>query len=396
MTIMKKLLKFSVLAWCLCASSWPVWAQRNEAANTDPRHLSVQQQPMVAWRPPAQASTLRPSVTLDHPDLLYRPGENAVASVRVNQDAYITMLNVDAQGVVTVLYPNDFARDNRVRANTTIQVGAESGGYRLAVSEPYGGNVLKVIASKQPIDWWAGRTSKRSGPFLALTDRGTDLARHLTVVATRTPQSEVASTEIVFGVVPQSYAVVQAAPPPPVPQGYDLPSPAPFVPSPPAPPEPTTNEAPYPIPTGYSDFGLQMSAGKPNYVSGEKIELVVTAERKCSLVLLDVAPDGSYNLLFPNAIDQEVWLTASKATFLSGTGSEGKVQASGLGPHTLVAMCSARRTFSQWAFGATTYRSGATGRTQIVAKQPSLAEVLSEQPKGDSARSTFVYNVSTN
>lgn len=386
-----EIMKRIALAGMLALAVSTLAGAAESKSDTDARRLRPEQIPLTTWAPPAPSSTLKPVVWMDHQDLLYRPNDYAQAFVRVNEDAYITVINVDAEGVATIIFPNDFAKDNRVRGNTTVQLGTDSSGFRLAVSEPYGGNLLKVVASKTPIDWWAGRSTSRSGVFTELGDKGAVLARHLTAVAAKQPEAQLASTEIVFGVVPVQYASVQpTSPPPPVPLAYQ-PTPAPPLPAPipdPVPPPPLPTQLGYPIPSIVSDFGLQLTATRQSYTTGDKIDLVATSERKCSLALLDVAPDGSYNMLFPNAVDEDVWLSASKATFLSGTDSRGKIQAAGEGTHTLLALCTANRTISQWLFGKS------SARTQVVAKQPTLQEVMDKRPKGDGASATFVYTVS--
>ncbi len=85
--------------------------------SAEPRKLTVEAVPMVQWTPPAPSSVLKPVMWMDRSDLLYRPGEYAKAFVRLNQDAYVTVLNVSADGQTTVLFPNQYVSDNRVRAN---------------------------------------------------------------------------------------------------------------------------------------------------------------------------------------------------------------------------------------------------------------------------------------
>lgn len=357
--------------------------------SAEPRKLTVEAVPMVQWTPPAPSSVLKPVMWMDRSDLLYRPGEYAKAFVRLNQDAYVTVLNVSADGQTTVLFPNQYVSDNRVRANATLELGTERSNFRLAVSEPYGGNVLKVIASDRPIDWMAGRTMSRSGPFMAVADKGSALARQLTVVAAAQPQAQLASAEIVFGVVPPAYAVAPVPQPAPaVPPVYQKP-PVAIDPPPVAPPVPQPQPVPpvFPIPSALSDFGLRVAAAKPSYAVGEKIQVELVSERDCSLVLLDVRPDGQYQLLFPNAVDEELWLDAGETTFLANSKSDLKIEAAGPGAHTLLALCTANRTFSQWLFGKS------TTRTQAVVKQPTLEEVMSNRPKGDAANASFVYTV---
>lgn len=403
---MKRMIKTSLLAAgvAFALASMSVVAQPGDGS-ADPRKMDSNRLAVVGWNPPVVASTLKPIVWMDKASLLYQLGESAQAFVRVNEDAYISVISIEPDGQTTLLFPNQYSPDNRVRANATLELGTQRSGFGLLVepNEALGGNVLKVIASKQPIDWVAGMKTARNGAFTTVNEAGTQLAQRLSVVANQQPGAQVAVTQVVFGVVQPGYAITQqVAPPvpafvvspPPAPQQPLPPNPLPPNPlPPPVPVPPPAVSAAYPIPSAHSDFGLQLSAIKPQYAPGEKIELVITPERKCSLVMLDVAPDGTYNVLFPNAVDKEVWLDARKATFLSGGESKGKIEAAGSGAHTLLALCTANRTFSQWFFGKTEYRTDATSRSQVVVKQPTLEEVMSERPKGDAANASVVYTV---
>jgi hypothetical protein len=256
----------------------------------------------------------------------------------------------------------------------------------------------------------------QQGVFGRVAEKAGELASRMSVIAQQRPQARVAVADVVYGVVGPDHPIEQLVPPPavnaaqpaaqpvpapvpqPAPQPVPAPQPAP-VPAPqpvPAPPSPVTGV--YPIPSMQSAFGLTLGVTKQgaSFVPGEKLEVVVTSERKCSLVLLDVYQDGSYNILFPNAVDKEVWLTAGKAEFLAGGGRKTVITAGQAGTHTLLALCSANRTFAQWLWGKTEYRTDATGRSQVVVKQPTLAEVMNKRPKGDEANATFVYTVTGN
>lgn len=55
----------------------------------------------------------------------------------VERDAYVYLVDVDAAGKVTVLFPNIYAKDNFVKAGTVHEMPAPNL-YRLQVSGPAG------------------------------------------------------------------------------------------------------------------------------------------------------------------------------------------------------------------------------------------------------------------
>ena len=393
--------------------------QAQEGASADARQLTVQQTTVVNWTPPAPVAqpALKPTAWMSKGDRLYQPGENAVIYVQSPADAYITVINVNAAGQITQLFPNAHATNNLVRARQTLAVGTgvadtargDTAGYTLGVGTPYGGNVLKVFASDRPIDWLRNQPTARSGAFTTVGGDVPSFVRTLTVNATAPAPAaaatattttttttttgaqqaapKVATTEVVWGVVQPPAgqpAVNTTTGQGTTPAGTNLTVPA---------PAPAPVPATLPVSLRPSDFGLTLAANKTTFANGEQMTLTLTPERRCSLVLLDVAPDGSYQVLVPNAVDKQQWLPAGRTTFVSGAESEGKIQAGGAGAHTLVALCNARQTFTEWLFGNSSYRSGGAGRTQVVVKQPSLAEVLSKQPDGLSANATLTYTV---
>lgn len=87
-------------------------------------------------------------------DPTYQIGEEIRFFFRAESDCYITLLYVDANGEMTLLFPNRFQPDNRVRANQTdTAIPAESP--QLKVQEPAGTEWVKVIATPEPLSFQA-------------------------------------------------------------------------------------------------------------------------------------------------------------------------------------------------------------------------------------------------
>lgn len=76
-------------------------------------------------------------------------GEVISVTVRSNTDCYLTLINVDAGGSATVVFPNDFEADNLLRANQPMRVPGEEAPYQLKRKEP-GRELLLARCSTSP------------------------------------------------------------------------------------------------------------------------------------------------------------------------------------------------------------------------------------------------------
>ena len=70
------------------------------------------------------------------PDQLsYKAGDLVHFSVQTSEDCYLTLVDIDAAGKATVLFPNDFEQDNLVSGGRILQVPSEKSPYQLRLKE---------------------------------------------------------------------------------------------------------------------------------------------------------------------------------------------------------------------------------------------------------------------
>lgn len=122
---------------------------------------------------------LEVSSSVDRPDGVYFVGDRIVISVRVNRDAYITVLTTGPDGTVYQLFPNGASRDNRLTAGETRQIPRESADYDLLAGEPPGTDVITVLASTQPGRLYGITATKPIGPYREFLKTGGDAAREV-------------------------------------------------------------------------------------------------------------------------------------------------------------------------------------------------------------------------
>lgn len=276
----------------ICGVLAALLAGAGAAAGQTPaeRQLTVQQVGILSVEAPAPAQVNPLTVTawVDHQDNTYAIGERVQLFVQTNKDAYVTVLNVDPTGATTVLFPNRFQSNNRVRANTVTRVPDSASGTAITVSGPVGAELIKVIASTEPRPPFAVAQLGQAGPFRRLATSAGETARTLQVVLEDQAGGEWDDYNKTILTVPQREAAAMVSP------GAAWPAPA---------------------------FGLRLAANKPQYLLTEPVTLMVEADRTCHLTLINTSPGGMSRQIFPNRYQQNTLIQAGQTVVVPGMGS---------------------------------------------------------------------------
>ena len=169
-------------------------AEQQAAKQSFSRSLTVEQAAVYDARPSnspgtGTADALQVVAWLDRPDYTYAVGESVRLFLETNRDAYVTVLNVDPSGETTRLFPNRYQSDSFVQANRATEVGDPRSGFRIVVGGTVGIELLKVIASTQPISMFEALQSSDAGPFQVLREKPESIARSLSIVMNETSSS---------------------------------------------------------------------------------------------------------------------------------------------------------------------------------------------------------------
>ena len=81
---------------------------------------------------------------------VYEVGEVAVFKFKSEQTCYLTLLNVDTQGKITMLFPNKYHPSNEIAANDVYTIPSPSMDFRIRAQAPAGKQLLKAIATTTP------------------------------------------------------------------------------------------------------------------------------------------------------------------------------------------------------------------------------------------------------
>lgn len=119
-----------------------------EQRDLDEKSLSAAAvEPEKAAARPAEPP-LQVELTADKAE--YAVGEKMKLGVKVNQDCYLTLIDVGTTGKATVLFPNIYTQSNAVKGGVTYAIPDPSAGFEFEVAPPAGLELIRAIASREP------------------------------------------------------------------------------------------------------------------------------------------------------------------------------------------------------------------------------------------------------
>jgi hypothetical protein len=133
----------------------------------------------------------------------YAIGETMQLYLRTNENAQVVVFNIDAMNRTTVLFPNDYATQNRLPGGETHALPGLGAAFQFRVVPPAGENLIRVIAttSERPILEPQAMT-RGAGPFPGYTQPPEAVVRQVQVVAAEEPGVRWAMQDYRFRVVP--------------------------------------------------------------------------------------------------------------------------------------------------------------------------------------------------
>ena len=346
-----------MLAALLVAFAGPVAEQAPEE-----RQLTIQQTGIlgVQAQPATQGNPLRVTAWVDHQDNTYAFGEQVQLFVQTNKDAYVTVLNVAPTGTTTVLFPNQFQSNNRVRANTVVQIPDRASGTAITVSGPVGAELIKVIASTEPRPPFAASQLGQAGAFSRVASGPDETARALQLVVQDQAGGEWDDYNKTILTVPQrEAAVVESA-------GVTWPA---------------------------QPFGLRLASDKPQYRLTEPVTLMIAADRTCHLTLINTGPSGMARQIFPNRYQQNTLIQAGQTVVVPGMSAGVTLRPMGpMGMENVTAVCS--EGGRPPAGIVTDYGADAFPRLDAAAQGRNLAVIFNDPaPAVSTARSSVSFLV---
>jgi hypothetical protein len=161
---------------------------------------------------------LQVRVSVDRPGLnpIYNIGDRIRITVSVNQDAYVYLFSVHADGAIDLVLPNRLSGGNEfLRAGETRSFPpAQGAAYALTVGGPQGQDKVLAVASKRPLNINEIAGFQGNNQFADVGVQGQDnLARALSIIVTPVPPSDWVTAVAFYQVGNQTVT----PPPPPAP-----------------------------------------------------------------------------------------------------------------------------------------------------------------------------------
>ena len=112
-----------------------------------------------------ETPAFRINLTVDKGEgAVYKPGETIKISVQPTRDCYITIIDITTSGKVYVLFPNEYEKDNFVRAGQKFTIPSVDT-YEIEVGGPPGIETIKAIATTKPLDLSSVNPDDPSSPI---------------------------------------------------------------------------------------------------------------------------------------------------------------------------------------------------------------------------------------
>ncbi len=154
---------------------------------------------------PTKPSSLAVQVWTDRAlGATYYQGESIHIYFKTSQNAYVTIYDYTPEGIVRILFPNFFQRDNYVRGGEVYVIPNPSYNYSLVVSGQNGREIIEAVASTLP-NVLPPTPKIKSRPF-AEVPNGLDFMKSLKIKIVG-KLIAVATTYFYVGYVPQSAVV---------------------------------------------------------------------------------------------------------------------------------------------------------------------------------------------
>lgn len=100
---------------------------------------------------PLPSASATPFLLLSPDKARYKPGDAVVLTVKSSESCHLTVINIDIGGKGTVLFPNEFERDNLMKPSTPVQVPGMDAPYQLLLKQAGAEQFLAICEVGEPV-----------------------------------------------------------------------------------------------------------------------------------------------------------------------------------------------------------------------------------------------------
>jgi hypothetical protein len=216
-------------------------------------------------------------------DGVYSIGDRLILTFKSDEDAYLTILDFTSSGQIVQLFPNEWVKDNFVKAGETVTIPAEGSGYLMKVGGPVGVDAIKAIATNNDIQVFDAANKDVVGPFSVIKDPKSATRDILLLAEDPTPAP------------PADPTPSGDVPPPPSPLKWSVASHA------------VMTKGAEGEPTGFavsSDGHVKLWTNGPSFLVGNRVYVKLLSDQSGKLVsLVNAGASSTENNLLPEDAD---------------------------------------------------------------------------------------------
>lgn len=90
-------------------------------------------------------------VDLDRSDRNYKEGDLLTAHVKSSRDGYLYLVHISSTGKETLLVPNEFQKDNEIKANKAVSYPSPEMSFQFRVTPPFGRETIKAFVTDRKL-----------------------------------------------------------------------------------------------------------------------------------------------------------------------------------------------------------------------------------------------------
>jgi hypothetical protein len=142
-------------------------------------------------------------LSVDRKDATYKVGDPITFSFKTNKDCRLSLFNVGTSGKVTIIFPNEYQKDNLVKAGTEYRIPSKDAKYLFKANGPAGEDIVKAIATLEKVDLVSASDLKPpEGGFQEATKPEDQIAKDIGIVLKPIDTKNWSEAEKIIKVVP--------------------------------------------------------------------------------------------------------------------------------------------------------------------------------------------------
>jgi len=117
----------------------------------------------------------------DRKDGQYHIGNDLVIYLKANKDSRVTLFDIGTSGKVHIIFPNEYQKDNTVKAGQIYRVPAEDAKWTFKLQGPAGKNMVKAIATIEDVPLLTQTETRAAGIFKEINDSERQLTKDISI-----------------------------------------------------------------------------------------------------------------------------------------------------------------------------------------------------------------------